>query len=89
MAKRFSKELEGAFESFKQHLEDTFNARITNEDHLRGIFLGEVNSLIRAALEGDAESGCCVDELYGDKILTCIEIPEEDRDEALMEEDFS
>ena len=89
MTEKFIPELESAFESFKQHLEDAFNARITNEDQLRGIFLGEIGSLISVALDGDAESGSCVDELYGDDILGCIEVPEEDEDETLMEDDLA
>lgn len=79
--------VEAAFETFKQHLMDTFGARITNEVRLRDVFLGELESLVRGALDADAESGCCVDELYGDVIFECIEVPEEEEDEDLYEED--
>lgn len=86
MAKKFIPELELAFETFKSHLENNFDARITNEDGLRRIFLVELDGLIGAALENDAESGCCLDEMYGDDIFSCIKVPEEDEG-ILCEED--
>jgi hypothetical protein len=89
MAKKFIPELESAFESFKAHLENNFDARITDEAGLRRIFLGELDGLVSAALENDIESGCCLDEMYGDGIFSCIEVPDEDdeEDECLGEED--
>ena len=79
---------ESAFEAFKQHLVDTFGAQVTNETLLRDIFLGEIESLVRGALDADAESGCCVDELYGDTVLECIKVPDEE-EEGLYEDDLA
>lgn len=91
MTAALEKAFEGAFETFKQHLANRFDAEVTNEDMLREIFLGEIESLVDTALDGDADSGCCIDELYGDDIFACVKIEGgedeyEDEDEIAAEE---
>lgn len=81
MTEKFIPALESAFESFKQHLVNNFDARVTNEVGLRQIFLSELDGLVSAALENDIESGSCLDEMYGDDIFSCIEIPDEDEED--------
>lgn len=80
-AMKFIPALESAFESFKQHLINNFDARVTDEAGLRQIFLGELNGLVAASLERDFASGCCLDEMYDDDIFSCIEILDEETEE--------
>ena len=50
MNKMIDHAFESAFGTFKQHLENTFGARITDERALRKIFINELESLVGAAL---------------------------------------
>jgi hypothetical protein len=81
MTKTMEEVFQDAFENFKRHLIENFGARITNEDQLREIFLGEIESLVDAALDGDAESGNGIDELYSEAILECVQDDGEDDEE--------
>ena len=81
--------LNEAFEDFKKHLQGNFDAVVKDEAGLKEIFVGQVVSLINAALENDAESGCFLDEMYGDGILECLTFPSEEEDEEDEEDEDS
>lgn len=69
---RLQEVFEASFKTFKAHLTRTFNVEITDEEGLKAIFLDQIDSLIEAALDGDRESGCLLDEMYGEDIFNCV-----------------
>ena len=43
--------------------------------------LGDLPSMLGVALDSDAESGCGLDEMYGDDVLTILEFENSNEDE--------
>lgn len=72
-----------AFEVFKEKLKEHFDAvKITDEVKLRELFEEQLDSMVDAVMQSDAEGGSLVDELYGDGIFNCVEFRyDEDSDD--------
>jgi hypothetical protein len=61
-----------AFESFKSHLEDNFEAQVTNESRLLSLFPNQLQVIVETGLDENASGGNFIDELYGDDVMDCV-----------------
>lgn len=73
MSNQIEHTFDNAFEVFKQHLLEHFGVVCSDESRVREIFMNEIVSLVERGLHEDAQSGCCLDEMYGDDILECVQ----------------
>ena len=62
------------------------DALVKDPDVLMDILLGNLSSMLGVALDSDAESGCGLDKMYGDDVLTILEFEESDEDEKSDED---
>lgn len=65
--------LNDAFMSFKRHLVNNFDVTVVDEERLFELFLNQLNTWVTVELENHAQSGCFLDEMYGDDILECVQ----------------
>lgn len=78
--------LNKAISLFEENLHSTFDATVKDEDKFRKFFLSSLSTFLESANDLDEESGCCIDEVYGEAAFECLSFPD-DEDEDDEDED--
>ena len=63
---------EAMFQSFKESLANDWKVTFSDDDKLRKVFLAGLPNAVDATLEGDAQSGNGLEDVWGEEILECI-----------------